>query len=115
MEFQIRNKYIKKFLSKHPNNNELKVVKYLTILGINLLEQNNKNGISFDQLKIFASIHLSHICNLYKTLIEDISSKFPKEEKVIKNEIITIKNELLKLNQRFEEKLKYITSIYIIY
>ena len=39
-------------------------------------------------------------------IIEDISSKFPKEEKIIKNEIITIKNELLKLNHRFEEKLK---------
>ena len=55
MEFHIRNKFIKKFLSKHPNHNELKVVKYLTILGINFLEQSKKNGISFEKLKQMAS------------------------------------------------------------
>ena len=39
MEFNIKSNYIKKFLNHYSNHNELKLIKYLTVLGINTLEQ----------------------------------------------------------------------------
>jgi len=55
MEFQIRNSYIKKFLGGFSNQNELKIIKYLTILGINSLENSKNYNISFSELKKMAS------------------------------------------------------------
>lgn len=51
MEFHIKNNYIKKFLSKHPTQNELKLIKYLTVLGIHQLEKEGKSNVSFNEIK----------------------------------------------------------------
>lgn len=55
MEFHIKNNYIKKFLSKYSNQNELKVLKYLTIVGIHYLETQYQDGIAYSELKRLAS------------------------------------------------------------
>lgn len=55
MDFTIRNKYIKKFLSNFANRNEVKVIKYLTILGIHSLQSKNQSNISFEELQNLAS------------------------------------------------------------
>jgi hypothetical protein len=59
MEFQIKNPYIKRFLSKYSNQNELKVLKYLRVLGVKYLETLNKQAISFSDLKSLASTSIS--------------------------------------------------------
>lgn len=55
MEFTIRNKYIKKFLSGFANHNQMKVIKYLTILGIDALKKNQHSSITFEELQNLAS------------------------------------------------------------
>lgn len=55
MEFHVKNTYIKGFLSKFKGQNELKVLKYLTIIGISHLLSQNKELPSFSEIKKIAS------------------------------------------------------------
>jgi hypothetical protein len=108
MEFHIKNNYIKKFLSKYSNQNELKVLKYLTIIGISYLDAQYRDGLSYSELKHIASI--SFLLKIFN-VIEGISSTVPKEDKQINHELKIIKDELARLNEKFEDKLRlYLTS-----
>jgi len=91
MEFQIRNSYIKKFLGGFAHQNELKIVKYLTILGIHFLDTNKNLNVTFAELKKMA---------------KNITKNVAKEDKLLNKELIIIKKELVKLSQKFEEKIK---------
>jgi hypothetical protein len=105
MEFQIKNPFIKRFLSKYSNQNELKLLKYLTILGIKSLESLNRESISFSDIKRLASI--PPLPAPY--FLEEVSKSIPKENKKIDQELKHIKSELARLNERFESKLTYLT------
>jgi len=95
MEFQIRNSYIKKFLGGFAHQNELKIIKYLTILGIHYLDMNKKFDITFAELRKMA---------------KSITKNVAKEDKLLNKELIIIKKELVKLSQKFEEKIKEVTE-----
>ena len=60
MEFHVKNIYIKRFLSQYPRQNELKVLKYLTILGIHSLITNNQGNIYLEELNKKASNKYDH-------------------------------------------------------
>ncbi len=107
MEFQIRNSYIKKFLGGFAHQNELKIIKYLTILGIHFLDTNKNFNITFADLKKMASNQLIVIPFLSKPPVENITKSVAKEDKLLNKELIIIKKELVKLSQKFEEKIKY--------
>lgn len=55
MDFGVRNKYIKKFLSTYPNLNGLKLIKYLTIIGIDTVKKLYKAPISYEVIQNLAS------------------------------------------------------------
>ena len=102
MEFHVKNHYIKKFLGQYPQQNELKLLKYLTILGIHYLSSINEKSISFPELKKLASnFLLSH-----SKILEDISKSCPKPKTKINEELKVIKDEIARLNEKFEEKVK---------
>lgn len=104
MEFDVRNNYIKKFLSNYSNQNQLKLIKYLTVIGIHHLHNTQQNKASYYDLKKIASKNSpSH---LDSTKLEDIVKSVPKEDKKLNKELKIIKNELAKLNEKFEDKLK---------
>lgn len=104
MEFYIKNHYIKKFLSNYSNQNELKIIKYLTIIGINHLQSNQKGKLSYFDLKKIASKASYNLS--FNLSLEDISKSVPKEDKKLNKELNIIKNELAKLNEKFEDKLR---------
>ena len=56
MDFTIRNKYLKKFLSNFSNRNPIKLMKYLSIIGVDTLRKNNKSSISYEELQQLASM-----------------------------------------------------------
>jgi len=55
MEFYIRNNFIKKFLANYSNQNQLKIIKYLTLVGIQHLQDTGRGKLSYGDLKQIAS------------------------------------------------------------
>lgn len=58
MDFTIRNKYLKKFLSNFSNRNPIKLMKYLSIIGVDALRKNSKSSISYEELQQLASMEI---------------------------------------------------------
>jgi len=46
-------------------------------------------------------------CYFSQTPVENITKSVAKEDKLLNKELIIIKKELVKLSQKFEEKIKY--------
>ena len=55
MDFSVRNKYIKKFMSNYSTNNGLKLIKYLTIIGIDSVRKLHKPPITYETIQKLAS------------------------------------------------------------
>ncbi len=85
------------------NYSELKVLKYLAVIGIKALENDKNANISFNDLRKKASKKTPFD---FIIIVESISKTHKKMDKSVNHELRIIKTELAKLSQKFEEKLQ---------
>ncbi len=55
MEFHVKNNYIKRFLSQYKGQSELKLLKYLTIIGIHTLQSQGGENVAYVDIEKMAS------------------------------------------------------------